>query len=1046
MYALRSTLLALLMVLPAAARAAEGGDPSEALAPLAPAEASAPIEGLSSATEPNGGEVAAPTRYTGRMVSQRSLEAPRGGLPQESLEPLLRVRQDVPYNPQDVRRDIALLYQVAGFAQVEVDVEESVTFDADGNPVPAVGVTYRVFPPPRLTQIEVVGNRHLSKRSVLGALGLERSDPWYPEAALDHTRKLEAAYAREGWPGARVTLTATRPDAESQVSLTVEVAEGPPRLLDDVRVRNTVSLSAARIRWILGRHGLRPGRVYTDQAMNAAREQIADAARRRGWYEARATVEVGTVVDDADPTPKRRLVVIVDPGRACTLTRAGGDLPRTRAISRSLELDRGLRLTRSWAEDASHTLTAAMQKEGYLAAAATVTVEETRGRVAIQVDGARGPLHRMGALQFVGTEGLTDRVWSARYLKGAFREAAQEAMPGRGVTEAGVDHALVAMQDFYRAQGYLSARLTRSAFSVRPEGRVARVAVDIAVDPGPQAVLTGVTVNRDEHTTFDEALPGEEMDVYTPFDNLIGKPVNPAEIEVRTRKLVDTYAEHGYLAADAHTSLQVSPDGTQATASIAVHPGPLVYLRSIVIRGYRRTRRFVIEREINLVPGDPLAPSRIAEIRRGLYDLGVFDHVDIDTTGDEDRSKDVIVTVTEKRNLHFETGGGIATDQGARLFLRAGHRNLFGLGHRLTTYGQVGVGWVGSSWIPDWAEPEWRAAARYEAPHVPTRGERLGIDVLFREEEQEPQYRMRQSGGGLGLVLKLGPNGTAEFGYKFAFRQLLDVDPGVLVAGDPWLDELSVRDLTDPSPMVPSDIRRQSGLSLSFVFDRRDDPFAPRHGVVGTLKIDLADRVLTDVSYLRGEGGATGYVPLGSLLGVFRARGGLALLPEPDTTLPLEERFRLGGGASFRGFALDSIGPANEVSQESIDFPDAVQPLIDYAGRNASARWIPTGGDAMAVASAEVWIPFERLGMPSLTGTNLAVFLDVGNVYFLSGNAQPDSALQGLDPALRYAIGVGLRRSTPVGPVQVDLGWNPNPLGFRGETGWPKLDLSVGAL
>ena len=37
-------------------------------------------------------------KYTGRIVALRTLIAPRGGLPQEDLEPLLRVQQDSRYN------------------------------------------------------------------------------------------------------------------------------------------------------------------------------------------------------------------------------------------------------------------------------------------------------------------------------------------------------------------------------------------------------------------------------------------------------------------------------------------------------------------------------------------------------------------------------------------------------------------------------------------------------------------------------------------------------------------------------------------------------------------------------------------------------------------------------------------------------------------------------------------------------------------------------------------------------------------------------------
>jgi hypothetical protein len=80
------------------------------------------------------------TSYTGRLVALRTLVAPRGGLPDEDLEPLLRVRQDRPYDPQDVRQDITILARVGDFEQVEVDVEDWVATDEAGNPVPAVRV------------------------------------------------------------------------------------------------------------------------------------------------------------------------------------------------------------------------------------------------------------------------------------------------------------------------------------------------------------------------------------------------------------------------------------------------------------------------------------------------------------------------------------------------------------------------------------------------------------------------------------------------------------------------------------------------------------------------------------------------------------------------------------------------------------------------------------------------------------------------------------------------------------------------------------------
>jgi outer membrane protein assembly factor BamA len=564
---------------------------------------------------------------------------------------------------------------------------------------------------------------------------------------------------------------------------------------------------------------------------------------------------------------------------------------------------------------------------------------------------------------------------------------------------------------------------------------MAPVDVEVQVTPGPRTMLREVEVEG-----VAEGIDGDAL-----FADLVGRPLNPAALDARARKLVEAHAEAGYLGADARVRLTVSADGLGGAATVVVITGPPVFLRSVLIKGYRRTRRALIERAVDLHSGDALAPSRIAAIRRRLYDIGVFSRVTVEAVGDEDRVKDLVIRVDEKPNLYVELGGGLATDEGARVFLRGGHRNLWGLAHRLTVLGQAGIGWVGDGWTFAWQEPEWRAALRYEAPGVPARGESMAIDLLINEQAQEPLFRLSRTGGGIALLLRLGAKGRAEIAYRVQQRRLLDVDPGLLVAGDPWLDELDVGDLGDPRPVAPSEPRQQSGIGVSVLYDLRDDPFNPTTGGVGSLSVDIADRVVGDVSFVRTEGAWTQYVPASGYRFLFRLRGGAATVPGGDASLPVEDRFRLGGGASLRGFALDSLGPTNEVSQEAIDLPEGLGPIIAYADRTAPSRWVPTGGDAMGVGTFEVQIPFSKLGLDGWEGTDLALFSDVGNVWYLSKLVHTDSADQGLDPLLRWSVGVGLRRSTAIGPVAVDVGFNPARIEFREES-WARLHVSLGAL
>jgi outer membrane protein assembly factor BamA len=316
--------------------------------------------------------------------------------------------------------------------------------------------------------------------------------------------------------------------------------------------------------------------------------------------------------------------------------------------------------------------------------------------------------------------------------------------------------------------------------------------------------------------------------------------------------------------------------------------------------------------------------------------------------------------------------------------------------------------------------------------------------VLLQERQQEQAWRMERSGVGGSVRLRAGRRTTLDLGYQVQARKLLDLDPGVLLDDEVWLAPLGL-DLRgdDPRPSTPSGARLQSGPTLSLVVDARDDVFSPRDGQLASVLLSGADPWWSDRAFLRGELGWTRWTPLGPLGLQRRLRGGAGWAPGGGA-LPLEDRFRLGGAATVRGFDLDSIGPANRVSRERVDWPEGLAPLVDWSGRDGAGRWVPTGGDAMALASAEVRVPFERLGLPG-EGADLAVFTDVGNIWLLASSAQADSARFGIEPPVRAGVGLGVRQSTPIGPVQADVGFNPWRVAER-EEALLRFHVTLGAL
>lgn len=248
-----------------------------------------------------------------------------------------------------------------------------------------------------------------------------------------------------------------------------------------------------------------------------------------------------------------------------------------------------------------------------------------------------------------------------------------------------------------------------------------------------------------------------------------------------------------------------------------------------------------------------------------------------------------------------------------------------------------------------------------------------GFD-LFNNRRVFDDYTVNSLGGDIRFGFPIGEYSRANLIYRASQDRISDVSAA---AGS----QLLLEEGTHYTSLV--------GASLSR--DSRDSVFEPTRGGNSSIGADFAGIGFGD-QWFRVSASTSYFHPtpwLDHVIGV-RVSGAYALGWGNDS-VPLFERFFLGGANSIRSFKAQQISPQD----------------------STGAR---IGGNIQLLGNIEYTVPLYF-------GIRVAAFYDVGNVW---GPDTSDGTKFDITD-LKQAIGLGVRWVSPFGPIRVDYGVNPNP-------------------
>jgi len=587
---------------------------------------------------------------------------------------------------------------------------------------------------------------------------------------------------------------------------------------------------------------------------------------------------------------------------------------------------------------------------------------------------------------------------------------------------------------FYWLRGY---RETVVDTIVQPAGRKA-VKVTLVVHEGEPTIVSGVQLTQAKPVLDDK-------DIRDRVIVTAGQPLNMFDLDSTRVKLRNRLWDKGYSDAAVDTTVTVDSAAHRAAVQIKIDPRYVTRIKSVDISGNEHVSKRTIRRSLSLKAGDVYRRSTVLESQRSLYESNLFRRASIAVAGRRDSLKTLTVVVQEAPPHAVRLSAGFNTIDFAQVAGRYTDYNWFGGARRLTISTSVGNLFantlngrgifydvkktVDSASVPKYFRPTYSASIDVQQPWFGSPRNNLALGV-FTHRRSTPGISVDKGYGVSSTFTRtVGIRWPASLNYRFE-ETTVDASDVYFCVASGVCDQATLNALRKNQRLSP--------FTLSTSLDRTNDAYEPRSGYRAEFDAEHASSyTLSDFRYNRISNEEAAFLPLGKksvLAGHVRlgyvnalsstaAAVGIDSGSSPDILHP-RKRFYLGGAHSVRGFAENQLGPrvltiapGKLRGTDSLGHP--ICTAVDISTCDPNAAYVkdrdfdarPLGGNIIAEASVEFRFPVygDILG---------AVFVDGGYLAQTTDKTLPRS---------KTAItpGIGGRYLSPVGPIRVDIGWNP---------------------
>lgn len=902
-----------------------------------------------------------------------------------------------PLDRGKIQRSIRALYATGLLDYIAVEAKRS----ADG-----VDLTFVVTKNYFVGAVNAVGlpKKGPNEAQLVNASNLDLGELFTQE-------KLEAAFPGmqkvmqdNGYYRAKITAEKTAVPEKEQVNLLFHVTPGRQAKVGKVVVEGTGGLTSKQLQDIAKLH---TGDAVRSQTITRALQRLRKKFQRETRLEAQTTLLSRKYVD-ASNTVDYTFSIAAGP---TVEIRTEGEKLSQGTLKRYVPVYEEGAVDDDLLNEGKRNLTDYFQTLGYFDAKVDFKrIRDPQNKhVEIVYTIDRGPRRKLVEVQILGNKYFPSSLIRERLT---IQPAGWLLSNGR-YSQSLLARDVNSVTELYRTNGFSKVDVKGSVKDSAPGDGDHLIAV-FNINEGPQQLVQSLTI------AGNKTIP--ESELKDMLSTIAGQPFSEVNVAQDRDLILNYYFNRGF------PSVQVTPDFEAAKddpnhidVRYEIDEGQRVFVDQVYVTGLENTKPKIVDRDISIKPGDPLSQLSMLDSQRRLYDLGLFNQVDMavqDPDGTAEK-KNVLFEIKEAKRYTFNYGFGIEIGTGVNAGQGTSPQGQTGVSPRVS-FDVTRLNFRGKDqsiiFKSSLGALQQRVLLTFEAPRLfDNPNLKFTISTFYDNTRDVTTFTSQRLEEAAQLEQHVNKSITMLYGFSYRRVKASDLPPNF-----------------DPNTIALNSQPVRVGIpSIAFIRDRRDDPLDSTKGNYTIANFGVAS------GYFGSEANFGRIFMQNSTYHTFKNKWVLArstrfgyeapygscptCLPGQSPEVPLPERFFEGGGNSHRGFSINQAGPRDPASGT------------------------PIGGSADFVNNLELRLPPMTLPW---VGQNLSLvfFHDMGNVFptahdlftnFLQwkqknpNNCRDTSAAGTCDfNFVAHAIGTGVRYKTPIGPVRIDFGYNLNPAVF----------------